>query len=537
MTVYDWDGRQLLGSYNFEPTESGFVEFEQFLNESVSMPARLLVDVIEEDFRRETIPHVNIRDRRSLISRLIDRHFRTEDYVHAKILGRSSSGRRDDQVLLSSLTNTSLLSPWLERLQDSNTRLAGIWSVPLLTDKLHKLIFKGEKNSLIVSRQVRSALRNSYFQDGKLMLSRQAKFDKDMWDREDFAGVISNLERGTNEIYNFLINQRIVDTSDELSVHCILPEKQVQQATELSRDTETIHYQFVSLESLFSHFRMRGCEEQGAGALFAFLCSKVTALTDHYATNDQKQTYYQYLVNNLVTQTAEVGSLICITIAVLLALNSMELNLDEAQMLAETEIINQDYEQSYGDIEYELSTANTIQDTVDTVRLLDREAEIAPHKIFPSLGRVLGRLEFAAIKLNKLEWQKYASADLNALIEGYKFRIKEQSNPYGDGYGEEAYEGELEDNLYTRQAVINLKGNINRDGLSYRLTIQKMHDFIDQLRQLEEVKEVLLLRMPVDIRGGSDFTDEIGIEKVSTAKRVGRGAFEVFIVLKADQSA
>ncbi|MFT7246543.1 MAG: hypothetical protein ACI82A_003920, partial [Candidatus Azotimanducaceae bacterium] len=129
MTVFDWDGKTLISSRDFIPNTAGFADFEYLLQQSIKMPARLLVDMIEEDFRRETIPHVNIFDRRSLINRLIDKHYRDEPYVHAKVLDRSKVGRKDDRVILSALTNTALLAPWLERIDKHKARLAGIWSI------------------------------------------------------------------------------------------------------------------------------------------------------------------------------------------------------------------------------------------------------------------------------------------------------------------------------------------------------------------------------------------------------------------------
>ena len=76
MTVFDWDEKTLISSRDFLPNTAGFADFEYLLQQSIKMPARLLVDMIEEDFRRETIPHVNLFDRKGLINRLIDKHYR-----------------------------------------------------------------------------------------------------------------------------------------------------------------------------------------------------------------------------------------------------------------------------------------------------------------------------------------------------------------------------------------------------------------------------------------------------------------------------
>lgn len=53
----------------FSSNEAGIVRFEAFIKQFPNTNAYLLVDVVEEDYRQEILPHVTGRDRRSLLAR------------------------------------------------------------------------------------------------------------------------------------------------------------------------------------------------------------------------------------------------------------------------------------------------------------------------------------------------------------------------------------------------------------------------------------------------------------------------------------
>ena len=526
MTVFDWDEKTLLNTRDFTPDEAGFADFEYLLQQSITMPARLLVDMIEEDFRRESIPHVNPWDRRGLINRLIDKHYRDEPYVHAKVIGRSKVGRKDDNVLLSALTNTALLAPWLQRIKDSNARLAGIWSLPLLTEKL----------LLIVSRQVRSALRNSYFRDGKLLLSRQAKFDKDMWDKEDFEGVIANLERGTIEIYNFLLNQRIMEGSDYLNIYCILNDSQLEEARSLINNTPQVHYTFFSLERLFSHFGIQNCEKQGAAALFSYLCTRTNPIYDHYGMEEQKSTYYQYLVDRFITQVTEIGSLVCITAAVILALNSLKLDQQQEILNLERGKLTADYDERYRAMSNELETAVTLQTSVEVVGKLQANTAQTPQKVLPLIGRVMMQNQFSNIRLEELGWKKFQSAELSQLIISHKLSLVEDSDPVLQEALMQEYREELQNESVSElQATVTLLGRIDTEGSSYRSTITAMQNLVSELEQLSGVEAVLLIETAVDVRDTARFTGQVGQDGAATVTEADK--FEILIVLETPINA
>ena len=95
LSVLHWKGGALVGHTSFEPTESGLNQFRHYLLQTENIPGKFLVDVIEEDFRNERIPHVGSKDRSAVISRLIDRYYRSsQDYCYHELIGREKEGRK-----------------------------------------------------------------------------------------------------------------------------------------------------------------------------------------------------------------------------------------------------------------------------------------------------------------------------------------------------------------------------------------------------------------------------------------------------------
>ena len=73
LTVFHWVNGKYVDSYAFNPVEEGFAEFKAYLDTTEKKPIRLLVDVIEEDFKKEKIPHVSSKDQKAILKRIIER--------------------------------------------------------------------------------------------------------------------------------------------------------------------------------------------------------------------------------------------------------------------------------------------------------------------------------------------------------------------------------------------------------------------------------------------------------------------------------
>lgn len=139
-------------------------------------PVSIVVDAVEEDYRSENVPHARGGTRAQLIERKLRQHFRSTSYMAAIAHGRESDGRRDDRYLFAALTNPELLDPWLQEIARREVPVCGVHLAPLIMAKLAAIPGYRERPLLIVTRQ-RNGLRQSFFESGKLKLSRLTALD------------------------------------------------------------------------------------------------------------------------------------------------------------------------------------------------------------------------------------------------------------------------------------------------------------------------------------------------------------------------
>ncbi len=167
--AYTWNNGELSGGQRFADNQDGKEQFAAFLQNHRD-PAYLLTDLIEEDFRHETVPHLRGSDRAALIQRKCEQYYRNTPFRQAVLLQRLKEGRRDDDMLFSGLTNPALISPWLNIMLAQQIPVAGIYSVPNISAPLVKKI--PSDHLLLLSWEKNAGLRQTYFNTGHLSFSR-----------------------------------------------------------------------------------------------------------------------------------------------------------------------------------------------------------------------------------------------------------------------------------------------------------------------------------------------------------------------------
>jgi hypothetical protein len=162
-------GGTIQQQYDFTDGADGRESFATFL-QTVKCPTYLLTDLIEEDFRQEIIPHLTGGNRTALLRRKFDQFYRGTSFHQATLLHRQKTGRRDDDMLFSALTNPSLITPWVNIMLAQQTPLAGIYSVPQISAPLVK--DHPSNHLLLISWEKASGLRQTYFSQHHLQISR-----------------------------------------------------------------------------------------------------------------------------------------------------------------------------------------------------------------------------------------------------------------------------------------------------------------------------------------------------------------------------
>jgi len=156
----------------FAADEAGVDAFREYLRGRRGALFAIVADVAGEDFHEDQIPFLRGADREAVVQRRLAQRYRDTRLAAALSLGHvTTPERRNERLLLASFTNTNQVAPWLDALEDSDARLAGVYSVPLLAPALVSRLGHRAGRSFVVTMH-RAGLRQCFVEDGKLRFAR-----------------------------------------------------------------------------------------------------------------------------------------------------------------------------------------------------------------------------------------------------------------------------------------------------------------------------------------------------------------------------
>lgn len=511
LSVLHWKGKQLIGSSSFEPTDSGLDAFRNYLQQTEKLPGKFLVDVIEEDFRIETIPHVGGKDRKAIIHRLIDRYYRSsQGYAYSEIIGREKDGRKDDTVLLGAMTNPQLIQPWLDIIEECEVPLSGIWTLPIISKQLLKSLKANTGVVLLVSQQVNSNVRQTLFRDGKLISSRQSIINQDM---RDVSGIGELAAPEVKRTIEFLRAQNLIASSETVGLHILGGEDQLESLsesfTEDERQTVTIH----PVAEVHEKLGLKGVEPTFSNNIFAWLCVDQSIVASHYGDSSSFNRYY----NVLAAGALYAASLIMVISAVLLT----EANISDAMEYKRSIVLLEQQEQNYKelyskkfkDFEGVFQNAGVMNSAVELAEQIKINSATSPLDFLIEVSNILSKDSTYEIEIDKVEWQ---AVNLNA-------------------------QKKLVDANFTAKLPVKhdavITGRIDVSEYDYRASINHIQNIIDALEADPRIDKVVALKMPVDLRSESKFVTESGVDVKRHENEESSGVFSLRITMKAPDHA
>ena len=216
-----WLGGRLSKSVVFENNEGGLAAFKEHLAREPNLPAHMIVDAVEEDYRFESLPHSFGSDRGEMITRKLKQHYRNTPYCSARIQGRDPGKRRDDRYLFCALTNPELIAGWQQAIIERELPVAGIFLLPTVSARLIEKLKLKQTNLLVVSTHG-AGLRLSFFRDQQLRISRLARIDGTASQAiKNYAEEISNTRLYLHALRVMTLDEHlsvlIVDRNDTLT--------------------------------------------------------------------------------------------------------------------------------------------------------------------------------------------------------------------------------------------------------------------------------------------------------------------------------
>lgn len=513
LTVFHWLNEKLVDSYAFNPGEEGLEKFKTYLLATENTPVRILVDLIEEDFKKETIPHVGAADRKSIVNRLVERHYRkSRDFIHSNVIGREKQGRRDDILLYSVLSNPEILDPWLKPIHDSGTAVSGIWSLPQISHRLFNKLHDKSSNVLLVSQQVPSNLRQTFFKNGRFDTSRSAVVNL-----ED-ASIGEYIATEVDQTIRFLSNQRQIGFDENIEVHIICRESDIATIQSRCSDTNLIHYHYHNITDIDELFGCDTHESDYCSGIYSFICAVEPVPIGHYGNKSLFYKYYEQLISNTLYVTSALILIISLIMSFSYITEAEILDSESITLNDKAYSINKDYQKKLAPLEDRLKLTDVMKSSVLFNNKVLRTKVISPQNFMVSISHMLKPAAMRRSKITTIKWRQNQTNN---------FPLNNNTNALLIDYGKPA-----EINQF---AVID--GFIRISQSTLKESVDTSNYISDAFKQSKQTVKLNIERVPVDVRPQSSIENEKGSSvKQSLSIDQSKGKFIIKVIMKGETS-
>ncbi len=421
-----WKDGKLGAPYYFSNSVEGLQKFSEFLQEYRD-PTYLLVDLIEEDFRQETVPHLTGSNYHALVARKFEQYYRSTPFRMARLQKRQSEGRRDDELLFSALTNAGRITTWLDLLLENKIPIAGIYSVPHISLPLVKEI--NSDHLLLLTWEKDAGLRQTYFLDKQLRFSRLTPINPN----STFADTIATESVRTQQ---YLHSLSLTPHGDLLNVHIICHAKDCAQLDAQLSSNKKMQYAYLDIQELaILHKSKYRHTDSDATPLF------LHALANHppgtsYANSEQTHYYQLWRTQRGLFGLAVLTAIICLVWSSLAFLESSGVNDEIVVLNQQTSHMQHESQQITQQFPVSIQSKNGINvsasDMKTVVTLLGKLQQYSaqPQQLLYGLSNTLSN--FPRISIGKLSWQSAAEGNLPVQEITFNGEMLDFGNDYRD---------------------------------------------------------------------------------------------------------
>ncbi len=288
LTVLRWDKGRFCGFNQFESCHAGFADFDIAVKKELSKPTRVLIDIAEENIQIESVLHLIGRNRYELLRRIKNRYFQQYTYCHISVQGRSEKDRRKDNILVSCVTNSAPIKKWIEILNRNKVPIIGIYSLPLVGEKILRLIKADQENALLVSPRISHGMRQSLYVKGKLKFTRSTT---EAFSKEPEKSLISDIER----TIIYLESEQHIDLEKKLHVFILTESDKYSESIYNHYTNRNIQFHLINTRKIFKIFQTKRIDSKYVCYLpFVAILMKNQFFRPHYLVPSNKLCFYRH---------------------------------------------------------------------------------------------------------------------------------------------------------------------------------------------------------------------------------------------------
>lgn len=513
-TVARWRGNRIVECEVFAGDESGYLAFREYLSTCEYMPASLMVDTVEEDYRFETLPHAFGSDRAQMVNRKLRQHYRNTPYVTSWLLGRDTSKRRDDRFLFSALTNPDLIDEWLKAVIARGLPVAGIFLLPMVSAALPQKLDVKAGNLLFVA-QHSGGLRLTFFRDRQFRLSRLTRGDSGRSsDRARFFGEeISNTRLYLHALRTMTLDEQLtvllLDRQDDL----------VDVAATVARDNPSVDCVRIGRNDLATRLGVSESLLEISPYVIYLQLLGFKAPQSNLAPASVTVGYKRHQARRGIYGATAAIALGAAIWAGADLVKTWDLRGAEELAARETANLSTQYLQITRQFPAAPASAEGLKRTVEIAQTLREDAR-TPRAMMSVISRVLQSSPTVAIK--HFGW-KYGTGEIDA--EGRSAPTAETVPVAGPVFDPRM---QPKPALVRKQSAL-IEGEIRPFRGDYRGAINTINDFADRIAKDPLVAEVRVVKLPLNVNP----TLQLSGNTLDTPERqTGTADFKILVIFR-----
>tara|TARA_R110002074_G_scaffold145034_1_gene293244 strand:- start:104178 stop:105719 length:1542 start_codon:yes stop_codon:yes gene_type:complete len=289
-------------------------KYESLFTRYKNVEVTIFLDLIGEEYKHESIPHVSGKDREILLDRKQQSLFPTSDLVWKKHIKREKTGRKDDVYLMMGIQLPKMVKDVFGLLVKNKYAVSGVYSMSILETVLQKALSSFHQY-LVVSRVLGRqksdrSYRQTFIKNEAIVISRVTRAKGDDTE-EALDSLISEIER----MHHFLNGSKHLDANHTLSVITALGDKETRKL--LSKGTHlNINIKYLDLYQLASKLELR--RPKSILSLPELLANLAISkkIAPHFKPKELCAKYQQNFIGSLLKKATAVMMVISLLVSI-----------------------------------------------------------------------------------------------------------------------------------------------------------------------------------------------------------------------------
>ena len=386
--------------------DAGLNQFRDFLRREPDAIVAVVPDLAGEDFHEDQIPYVRGADREALLSRRLAQRYRDTRLATALSLGTVTTGeRRNERVLLASFTNTLVLAQWLDVLEQAGTRLAGVYSAPLLAPVLAARLGARDGRLLVVSAN-RAGLRQCYVENGRLRFARLER-------AVDLApqALASFVRSETQRLVQYLVTLRALPRDGgPLRVLVVAPSGERSVFEQALHSDGRLLFRTIDHDEALRAIKLDQAPQGAAAEVLYVHLAAHKPPREQFASRDDRRRYLLWQLQRGTVAAGAIAFGLCTLVAAGRWLEVLSVRGQSAEQTIQARAAAEQYARITATFPVtDTSTENLKVTVVEFRRIAEHSA--SPERAFLHVSRVLGK--YPQFELESLRWTVAKAAELS----------------------------------------------------------------------------------------------------------------------------